>query len=56
MDKNRVAGAAKQVIGSIKQMVGKVLGDAKLQAEGNAERTEGKVQNVVGGVKDALKE
>lgn len=34
----------------------KVLGDTKLQAEDSPERTEGKVQNAVGGVKDALKE
>jgi len=55
MDKNRVAGAAKEITGSVKQMVGQAVGDAKLQAEGRAERTEGKVQNAVGGLKDALK-
>jgi uncharacterized protein YjbJ (UPF0337 family) len=55
MDKDRIAGSAKQVKGTVKQAVGKVLGDAKLQATGMADKTEGKVQNAIGGVKDTLK-
>ena len=55
MDKDRVAGSAKQVKGSIKQAVGKAVGDAKLESEGKADQIEGKVQNVVGGIKDVLK-
>jgi uncharacterized protein YjbJ (UPF0337 family) len=55
MDKDRVAGSAKQVKGSIKQAVGKAVGDAKLESEGKADRIEGKVQNAVGGIKDVLK-
>ena len=55
MDKNRVIGAGKQVIGSAKQAVGEIVGDAKLQADGKAEKIEGKIQNTVGGLKDALK-
>lgn len=55
MDKNRVAGSAKQVKGAVKQVVGKVVGDAKLESEGNADKIEGKVQNAIGGLKDALK-
>ena len=35
--------------------IGKAVGDAKLEGEGNADKTEGKVQNAVGGLKDALK-
>jgi uncharacterized protein YjbJ (UPF0337 family) len=54
-DKDRIAGSAKQVKGTIKEVVGKVVGDAKLQSEGKADKMEGKVQNVVGGIKDALK-
>jgi uncharacterized protein YjbJ (UPF0337 family) len=34
---------------------GKVVGDAKLEAEGKADRAEGKVQNAVGGLKDTLR-
>jgi uncharacterized protein YjbJ (UPF0337 family) len=39
----------------VKQVVGKTVGDAKLVAEGNADKIEGQVQNAIGGVKDALK-
>jgi uncharacterized protein YjbJ (UPF0337 family) len=56
MDKDRIEGAAKQAKGSVKEAVGKVVGDAKLQAEGKANQTEGKVQNAVGGLKDTLRE
>jgi uncharacterized protein YjbJ (UPF0337 family) len=56
MDKDRVKGSAHQAKGAIKAGVGKVTGDAKLQGEGKAERTAGKVQNAVGGVKDAVRD
>ena len=55
MDKDRIAGAAKEIKGSIKQTIGKMTGDAELQADGKADKVEGKVQNAVGGLKDALK-
>jgi uncharacterized protein YjbJ (UPF0337 family) len=56
MDKDRIAGAAHQVKGAIKETVGKVTGDAKTQAEGAAEKAAGKVQNIVGGAKKAVRE
>jgi uncharacterized protein YjbJ (UPF0337 family) len=56
MDKDRIEGVAKQGVGALKEGAGKVLGDAKLTAEGQAERTEGKLQNAVGGAKDALRD
>jgi uncharacterized protein YjbJ (UPF0337 family) len=55
VDKNRIIGSAKEAKGAVKQVVGKVIGDAKLEAEGTADRAEGKVQNTIGGLKDALK-
>jgi uncharacterized protein YjbJ (UPF0337 family) len=55
MDKDRITGAAKQIKGSVKEIVGKVVGDAKLQSDGKADKIEGKVQNAVGGIKDALR-
>jgi uncharacterized protein YjbJ (UPF0337 family) len=55
MDKDRIAGAAKQIKGSVKEVVGKAVGDAKLQSDGKADKLEGKVQNAVGGIKDALR-
>jgi uncharacterized protein YjbJ (UPF0337 family) len=36
-------------------MAGKVTGDAKLEAEGKADKVAGKAQNAVGGLKDALR-
>jgi uncharacterized protein YjbJ (UPF0337 family) len=56
MDKDRIAGSAKELKGTIKETTGKVLGDAKLQADGKSDKVEGKVQNAIGGLKDALKE
>jgi uncharacterized protein YjbJ (UPF0337 family) len=56
MDKDRVAGAAKEAGGKIKETAGKVLGDRKMEAEGAAKKTEGKIQNAVGGAKDAVRE
>ena len=56
MDKDRVAGSAKQIKGEVKQAVGKVIGDAKLESEGKADKVEGKVQNAVGGLKDTVKD
>jgi uncharacterized protein YjbJ (UPF0337 family) len=56
MDKDRIAGAAHQVKGAVKETIGKVTGDAKTQAEGAAEKTAGKAQNIVGGAKDAIRD
>jgi uncharacterized protein YjbJ (UPF0337 family) len=36
--------------------IGKATGDAKLQSDGNADKAEGKVQNAVGGLKDAARD
>ena len=56
MDKDRIAGSAKQAKGTVKEAVGKVTGDAKLEAEGKADKAEGKVQNAIGGMKDAVRD
>ena len=55
IDKDRVIGSAKEIKGTVKQTVGKAVGDAKLESEGNADKIEGKVQNAIGGLKDTLK-
>ena len=55
VDKDRIVGSAKVVKGSVKQAVGRAVGDAKLVSEGKADKIEGKVQNAVGGLKDTLK-
>jgi uncharacterized protein YjbJ (UPF0337 family) len=55
MDKDRMKGAAKNTTGKMKEAAGKMTGDTKMQAEGKMDRASGKVQNTVGGVKDAMK-
>lgn len=55
MDNDRVKGAADKAKGSIKETAGKALGDSKLQAEGKGDKVSGKIQNAVGGIKDAIK-
>ncbi len=56
MDKNRVEGMVDQAKGAIKQGVGKVTGDEKLQGEGLADKAKGKAENTVGGAKDTLRD
>ncbi len=56
MDKDRIAGSAKLAKGQIKDAVGKVTGDAKLQADGKADEVAGRIQNAIGGAKDAVRD
>jgi len=55
MDKDRIKGSAEQAKGALKETVGKVFGDKKLETEGKTDKAAGKVQNAVGGLKDALR-
>jgi uncharacterized protein YjbJ (UPF0337 family) len=55
MDKDRIKGSAHEAKGKIKEVAGKATGDAKLEGEGKAEKTAGKVQNAWGGFKDAAR-
>ena len=56
MDQDRIEGSAQQIKGKIKEVAGKATGDAKLETEGQGEQLAGKIQNTVGGIKDALRE
>jgi uncharacterized protein YjbJ (UPF0337 family) len=55
MDKDRIKGSAEQAKGAVKETVGKVFGDKKLETEGKTDKVAGKVQNAVGGLKDAMR-
>lgn len=55
MDKDRVEGSATNLGGKVKEGAGKLTGDEKLKNEGMVDQVKGKVQNVVGGIKDTLK-
>jgi uncharacterized protein YjbJ (UPF0337 family) len=48
MDKNQVKGRAKEVSGTVKEAVGKIVGDEKMEAEGNIKKNVGKVQAAYG--------
>jgi len=56
MDKNRVEGSIREGKGVAKEAIGKIVGDAKLQSDGKADRAIGKLQNAVGGATDALRD
>lgn len=55
VNKDQVAGVAKQVKGSIKQAAGRATGNRLTQAEGTADKIAGKVQKTYGDVKDKIK-
>jgi len=56
VDKDRIKGTVEQAKGAVKEAVGKAAGDAKLEVEGRKEKEAGKIQNAVGGLKDAVRE
>jgi uncharacterized protein YjbJ (UPF0337 family) len=56
MDKDRIAGSAKDFAGKVEGTVGDVTGDAKTQASGRAREAAGTVQNLYGQAKDAARD
>ena len=55
MNKDRIEGSALQAKGAVKETIGKITGDAKLQADGKADKADGVIQNAIGGVKDIVR-
>ena len=53
MDKDRIAGSAKDFAGKVEGAEGSMAGDARTQAPGLAREAEGTVQNLYGQAKDA---
>ena len=49
MDNDRIKGTADQAKGTVKEVVGKAIGDQKMQAEGTVTKLTGKVESAVGG-------
>jgi uncharacterized protein YjbJ (UPF0337 family) len=56
MDKDRIAGAAKDAAGKVEGAVGDIAGDTKTQASGRAREAAGTVQNLYGQAKGAARE
>ena len=56
MDKDRIAGAAKDFAGKVEGTVGDIADDAKTQAAGSVREATGTAQNLYGQAKDAARE
>src|SRR6266436_9919964 len=56
MDKDRIAGSAKEFAGKVEGAAGNIAGDAKTQAAGRAREVGGTVQNLYGQAKDAARD
>lgn len=56
MHKDEVDGVGKQVKGAVKDAVGGLTGNERLQAEGKLDKAEGKIQQKVGEVKDDVRD
>lgn len=56
MHKDEMKGAGKDLKGSVKETAGRATGDERLEAEGTADRVEGKVQKGVGNLKEAARD
>ncbi|MGH6703762.1 MAG: CsbD family protein [Bradyrhizobium sp.] len=56
MDKDRIAGSAKDFAGKVESTVGEIGGDAKTQGSGRAREAAGTVQNLYGQAKDAARD
>jgi uncharacterized protein YjbJ (UPF0337 family) len=55
MDKDRIDGSAEQAKGAVKETAGKIFGDKKLETDGKTDKAAGKMQNAIGGLKDAVR-
>lgn len=51
---NRARGKVREIKGNVKEQAGKLIRSPELEAEGDDEKTAGKVQQVVGKVGKAL--
>jgi uncharacterized protein YjbJ (UPF0337 family) len=56
MDKDRIAGAAKDAAGKVEGAFGDITGDAETKASGQVREAAGTVQNLYGQAKDAVKD
>lgn len=54
MNEDTLAGEGRDIAGKIKETVGDITGENRLQGEGLADQLGGKVQKVVGAARDAL--
>ena len=55
MNKVRLEGAAQNGVGSVKEAVGKVIGNPRLEAEGLGDRIVGSAKETIGKTEDAMR-
>ena len=53
---DKASGLANEAAGNVKQGVGKMLGDEKMQAEGKAQEVKGEMQQAAGKAKETVKD
>ena len=56
MDKEHVKGAVDKTKGAVKDAVGGLTGDSRLQAEGKVDKAKGAVRQKIGDAKDAARD
>lgn len=56
MDKERIKGAAQMIKGGIKEVVGKMTGNRKLEADGKNDTATGSARKAVGEAKDVVRD
>lgn len=56
MDKDRIAGTAKDIAGKVEGGIGDLAGDKETQASGRVREASGVVQNLYGQAKDAARD
>lgn len=56
MNKDQVEGRVEEGKGKIKEVTGKVIGDKKMEIEGNVQKNIGKTQKGYGDIKQDIKE
>ena len=56
VSKDRIEGAADKAKGAVKEGIGKMTGDQKLQGEGAADKAKGAAKSAVGGVRNRIRD
>jgi uncharacterized protein YjbJ (UPF0337 family) len=56
MNKDQVKGRVEQAKGAVKETAGKVVGNKKLETEGQIDKSTGKAQATYGDLKEDVKE
>ena len=56
IDADRIRGVGHQLKGALKEGLGNITGDPKLEADGIAERAAGKAQNAAGSARDMARD